>query len=184
MQNSVPIDVARAVTPGLARRLAAIFYDSILVTALLLMAITLVVVPLDLIFGWENIDTAKLRLNPFYLAYLTSVAVGFHTIFWSRGGQTLGMRAWRLRVIRDDGLRLTFKDALLRYIAAIFSLATCGLGFLWVLVDKDRLAWHDRISKTRLIMVARRLSDSLAAEKLVHPTKQPEGQSQHDKSRK
>jgi len=68
MQSNNQVDVTKAVTPGLARRLAAILYDSILVTALLLMAMALVVISLDLIFSWKNIDTAKLRVNPFYLA--------------------------------------------------------------------------------------------------------------------
>ena len=138
------------------RRLAAIFYDSILVIALLLVAIALVVIPLDLIFGWENIDTDKLRYNPFYLAYLLCVMAGFHILFWMRGGQTLGMRAWRLRVVRDDGQGLGFKHALLRYLSAIISWAAFGLGFLWILVDKDGLAWHDCISKTRLVLIKKK----------------------------
>ncbi len=138
--------------PSLWRRLAAILYDSILVMAVLLMAMALVVVPLDLIFGTENFDANELRYNPLYLAYLFCVMVGFHILFWMRGGQTLGMRAWRLRVLRDDGQALTFKDALLRYFAAILSWAALGLGFIWILLDKEGLAWHDRISKTRLVL--------------------------------
>jgi uncharacterized RDD family membrane protein YckC len=82
--------------------------------------------------------------------------VGFHILFWTRGGQTLGMRAWRLKVLRDDGQPLTIQDALLRYVAAILSWAALGLGFLWILVDSDGLAWHDRISKTRLVILERK----------------------------
>ena len=141
--------------PGLARRLAAICYDSFLVAAVLLVAIALVVVPLNLIYGGENFNAGDLRSNPFYIAYLFCVIAGFHILFWIRGGQTLGMRSWRLRVLRADGQGLRFKDALLRYLAAMLSLAALGLGFLWVLVDKDKLAWHDRISKTRLVLLTR-----------------------------
>lgn len=138
------------------RRLAAIFYDTILVIALLLMAITLVVIPLDLIVGWDSVDKESLRYNPFYLAYLFCVMAGFHILFWIRGGQTLGMRAWRLRVVRNDGAGLGFRDALLRYLCAILSWAALGLGFLWILRDRDKLAWHDRLSKTRLVMVQKK----------------------------
>jgi uncharacterized RDD family membrane protein YckC len=144
------------VTPGLARRLAAICYDSFLVAAILLVAIALVVVPLNLIYGGENFNAGDLRSNPFYIAYLFCVMAGFHILFWIRGGQTLGMRSWRLRVVRIDGQGLGFKDAMLRYLAAMLSLAALGLGFLWVLVDKDKLAWHDRVSKTQLVLTEKK----------------------------
>lgn len=159
MQNNAHSNPLQWATPGLLRRMAAIFYDSILIIALLLMAIALVVIPLDLTFGSDNINIARLRYNPFYLAYLFCVMAGFHILFWMRGGQTLGMRAWRLRVVRNDGTALNFKDALLRYLAAILSGAVFGLGFLWVLVDRDGLAWHDRISRTRLIMLKKGHAD-------------------------
>jgi len=156
MPSNDPTDPKQWLAPSLMRRLAAIFYDAILVAALLLMAITLVVIPLDLIVGWENVDKESLRINPLYLTYLFCVMAGFHILFWMRGGQTLGMRAWRLRVVRNDGDALTFRDALLRYLSAIVSLAALGLGFLWVLIDRDNLAWHDRISRTRLVMIQKK----------------------------
>jgi uncharacterized RDD family membrane protein YckC len=142
--------------PSLWRRLSAIIYDSALVAAVLLMAMALVVVPIDLIFGSESFDAATLRSNPFYLIYLFCVMVGFHILFWTRGGQTLGMRAWRLKVLRNDGQPLKLKDALLRYFAAILSWAALGLGFIWILFDKEGLAWHDRISKTRLVILEKK----------------------------
>jgi uncharacterized RDD family membrane protein YckC len=77
----------------------------------------------------------------------------FFTGFWWRGGQTLGMRAWRLKVVRMDGSPLRWSDALKRHLAALLSCLTLGLGFLWVLVDSDGLAWHDRLSATRLIRI-------------------------------
>ncbi len=153
--NDTP-DPEQWASPGLMRRLAAIFYDAILVMAVLLMAMVLVVIPLDLIVGWDNVDKEGLRLNPFYLTYLFCVMAGFHILFWIRGGQTLGMRAWRLRVVREDGAGLGFRDALLRYLCAILSWTALGLGFLWVLVDRDNLAWHDRLSKTRLVMIKKK----------------------------
>ncbi len=122
----------------------------------MLMAIALVIIPLDLIFGAENVDPSKFRYNPFYLAYLFCVMAGFHILFWMRGGQTLGMRAWRLRVVRYNGQELSFKDAILRYLSAIVSLLAFGLGFLWILVDRDGLAWHDRLSKTRLVILEKK----------------------------
>jgi uncharacterized RDD family membrane protein YckC len=63
------------------------------------------------------------------------------------------MRVWRLRVVRRDGQPLKLKDALLRYVAALLSWGVCGLGFIWILIDREHLAWHDRISKTKLVLV-------------------------------
>jgi uncharacterized RDD family membrane protein YckC len=153
MSNNNPDQWAN---PSLWRRLAAILYDSALVAAVVLMAMALIVVPIDLIFGSESFDAATLRSNLLYLAYLFCVMVGFHILFWTRGGQTLGMRAWRLKVVRDDGQPLKFKDALLRYFAAILSWTALGLGFLWVLFDKEGLSWHDRISNTRLVILKKK----------------------------
>jgi uncharacterized RDD family membrane protein YckC len=152
MQNS-DSNPEQWATPGLGRRLAAIFYDSILVMAVVLMAIALITIPLNLIYGEDNFNAVMLRTNPFYIAYLFCVMAGFHILFWMRGGQTIGMRSWRLKVLRDDGEKLRFKDAVLRYLAAILSWSALGLGFIWVLIDKDGLAWHDRISKTRLVLI-------------------------------
>jgi uncharacterized RDD family membrane protein YckC len=143
-------------SPSLWRRLAAILYDTTLVAAVLLMAMALVVVPIDMFFGSENFDASSLRSNPLYLAYLFCIMVGFHILFWMRGGQTLGMKAWRLKVVRDDGEPLKLKDALLRYFAAILSWIALGLGFIWILFNEDGLAWHDRISKTRLVILEKK----------------------------
>jgi uncharacterized RDD family membrane protein YckC len=142
--------------PGLLRRLAAITYDSMLVMGLIVLAITLVVIPLGVFLGWDVIDTAALRRNPYYIVYLCLVPALFFIGFWSLAGETLGMRAWRMRIVRLDGGRPTLKEATIRYIAAILSWAVMGLGFLWVLFDGKRLAWHDRLSGTRLVLVPRR----------------------------
>ncbi len=134
-------------TPGFLRRMAAILYDSMLLAAILLVAVTLVTLPLEMGLGYDLDPT-----NLLYRLYLLLVSVGFFVWFWIRGGQTLGMRVWHLRVVRGDGQPLELKDALLRYVAALLSWAICGLGFLWILVDREQLAWHDRISNTKLVI--------------------------------
>jgi uncharacterized RDD family membrane protein YckC len=126
---------------------AAIFYDTLLLGALLLVAVALVTFSLEMGLGYELDPT-----HPLYRIYLLLVSIAFFVWFWTHGGQTLGMRAWRLRVVRSDGQPLELKDALLRYAAALLSWAACGLGFLWILVDREQLAWHDRISKTKLLL--------------------------------
>ncbi len=81
------------------------------------------------------------------------MGVGFHLWFWTHGGQTLGMRAWRLRLVSDDGDKVTLRQALVRYAVAILSWLVLGLGFLWILFDGKKRAWHDIASRTRLVLV-------------------------------
>jgi uncharacterized RDD family membrane protein YckC len=147
--TKMPLDPANAQSPGLLRRLAAMTYDLILVLGMLLVAETILTVPyLELAEkglpteGWGH------RLHQLYLL---CVAVGFHCYFWVRGGQTLGMRAWRFRLLRADGQPLTIGDALMRFAWAALTLAPLGL--LWMLFDSDRLGLYDRLSRTRPVML-------------------------------
>jgi uncharacterized RDD family membrane protein YckC len=71
-------------------------------------------------------------------------------VSWRRGGQTLGMRPWRLRVTAIDGSAPTWRAVLARYLVGTLSLLVGGLGFWWAWFDRDRLTWHDRASHTRL----------------------------------
>jgi len=74
----------------------------------------------------------------------------YATVSWRRGGQTLGMRPWRLRVVAADGAAPTWRAVQLRYLVGTASLLAGGLGFWWAWIDRDRLTWHDRVSGTRL----------------------------------
>ena len=146
MIDPTVVDPLAEPAPRLWRRLAAIVYDALVLTAVLMLATALVVVPAGLLLGIEVPGS-----SPWFRAYLLLVSACFFSWFWVRGGQTVGMRAWHIRVVRADGTPLRPRDALLRFLAAIFSWACLGLGFLWVLVDKEALAWHDRLSGSRLI---------------------------------
>ena len=74
---------------------------------------------------------------------------------WSRSGQTLAMKTWRLKLVGQDGNLLSLQTAFLRYMAATISLMLLGLGFLWAIVDRDNLYLHDRLLKNRIIAVPR-----------------------------
>lgn len=130
---------------SLGRRLLAILYDSIVVLAILFIA----TVPVVLVTGGALEESLLYRTA--LQAYELLVAFAFFGGFWRAGGQTIGMRAWRIRVIRDNGERLRWRDAALRYLVAIVSWAVLGLGFAWSLFDRERRTWHDIASHTRLI---------------------------------
>lgn len=75
---------------------------------------------------------------------------------WARGGQTLGMRPWRLRVIGTGGVAPTRAQLIKRYLVGTLSLLLGGLGFWWAWFDRERLTWHDRVSGTRVVQVPKR----------------------------
>jgi len=74
----------------------------------------------------------------------------YAVVSWHRGGQTLGMRPWRLRVTARDGSPPTWRALSIRFAVGTLSLLAGGLGFWWAWIDRDRLAWHDRASDTRM----------------------------------
>lgn len=80
----------------------------------------------------------------------------YATLSWRRGGQTLGMRPWRLRLVTDDGAVPAWPALWARYAVGTASLLLGGMGFWWAWLDRDRLTWHDRASGTRLRREARR----------------------------
>jgi uncharacterized RDD family membrane protein YckC len=91
-----------------------------------------------------------------YRATLIGLIIGFFGWFWTRRGQTLGMQAWRLRLVREDGSLLTWLDTLKRLAAALVSLAPLGLGYFWLWIDRDKLTWHDRWTHTRVIVLPKK----------------------------
>jgi uncharacterized RDD family membrane protein YckC len=74
----------------------------------------------------------------------------YAVVSWHRGGHTLGMRPWRLRVTALDGGRAGVPALLRRYTMGTVSLALLGAGFWWAWWDPQRLTWHDRVSATRM----------------------------------
>ncbi len=82
-------------------------------------------------------------------------ALAYHVSFWTLKGTTLGGIICQLRLVRTDGAPVAFPDALIRGLTGIFSLAVLGIGFLWILKDPDRQAWHDRVAGTYVVKVPR-----------------------------
>jgi uncharacterized RDD family membrane protein YckC len=83
------------------------------------------------------------------------LALAYHVSFWTLKGTTLGGIICQLRLVRTDGAPVGFPEALVRGLTGIFSLAVLGIGFLWILKDPDRQAWHDRVAGTYVVKVPR-----------------------------
>lgn len=140
----------QAARPGLLRRLAAIFYDAWLITALWLLGAGIDALIRSALGGAPG-QGAYWALQ----LYLIAVPIAFYCWFWTHGGQTLGMRAWRLRLVSSDGSTVDLRQALTRCAAALLSWLALGLGYLWILIDPEKAAWHDRLSHTYLVLTTR-----------------------------
>lgn len=139
-------------------RLLALLYDFWPVVAMWM----LIALPFALGYTFIGGHDPHQNIAPFSLLgwalWLTcAAATGFYAVLsWRRGGQTLGMRPWRLKVVAADGKLAGWRGLIVRYLVAIVSLMAGGLGFWWAWVDRDRLTWHDRASNTRLIRMPKR----------------------------
>lgn len=132
-------------TPTFKRRLASLFYDALLLLAVLFIAGFAVVGMLP------DVSVGLPRL--IFQVYLLLVAGSYFTWCWRRGGQTLAMKTWRIRLVGESGAAVGRAQAWLRYGLALSGLAAFGFGFLWALWDRDRQFLHDRLAGTRLVVV-------------------------------
>ena len=130
---------------GLWRRLMAICYDCCLLFSVLFFA-TALTLPLT---GGGAFPAGSVL----YSIYLLLIAYLYFVWQWKKGQQTLGMRAWRIRLRATDGAPLSWRALSLRFVLAGLSWSALGAGFLWAGFDRDRLAFHDRFSKTALMVV-------------------------------
>ena len=146
MTPARPSGTAAAARPGLLRRLAALVYDALLLFSVLFAA----TVPAMLVTGGRAISPNE----PVFTAYLLAVSYVYFGWCWTRSGQTLGMRAWKMRVRTRTGERLGWRRSLGRFAAALVSIGAAGVGLLWVAFDRDRLSLHDRLSGTVLEMAS------------------------------
>jgi len=160
-----------AETPSIRRRLVAMLYE-----AVLLVAIAFFAGVLFLFVSGGREASGWLRVAQ--QAYLLVVFAAYFLWCWLRGGQTLAMKAWRIRLVAPGHARIPALLGLLRFayaaifvgaflvaIAAAFAhrnpwlafatLAVSGIGLGWALVDRDRQFLHDRLAGTRLVLVPR-----------------------------
>lgn len=140
-------------TARLFRRLAAMLYDLLLMVALWFVA-TFAMLPLT---GGEAILTSRQGLlGHFYHALLLLLAVAYFGLCWTRGGQTLGMRAWQIRLERLDGRSPGWSDALIRFTTGATSVLLAAFG-LWRL-RMPGWSWSELAGVLLLLPLAANLS--------------------------
>ena len=126
---------------GLAFRLLSILYDGLILIAIWILTIVLLVTILqDAVLGaWVQ-----------SLLFIESFV--FFVYFWLARGQTAGMVAWHL-YIKSEGT-FTLRHASLRFVGGLLSFLCLGLGFVWILFDKDRRSWSDILSSSQIVRVS------------------------------
>ena len=136
---------SQAAEPMLFRRLAALFYDILVITGLLMVATFPYLWALQWSTGADEVNPgdAGFRL------YLLALVGGYIWLSWRRSGQTIGMKAWRLRAESLDGQLLSTSQILLRTVVAVPALLLGGLGYWWCWLRRDRRTWQEVVSGSR-----------------------------------
>lgn len=133
-----------ALPATLARRALALIYEALLLTAVVLIGS----LPFVMFVNAADHGIARL-LFQLYLVALTGLYFAWQ---WRRGGQTLAMKTWRMRIVTRAGSPLTWGHALKRFAFALPGTLLLGAGFLWALVDREGLFLHDRLAGTMIVM--------------------------------
>ena len=128
---------------GLGRRFGALFYDLLVLLGIVFIA----ALPLP---WFDQITDGTVLGLWIKRLYLLTVCFAYFGGFWVKGGQTLGMRAWQLRVIRNSGRALGWGDAVKRFTGLCLAVITLGLGFFWMPADTRHSNW-DELCGTRVI---------------------------------
>lgn len=147
---------------GLLRRLASLMYDGLVVIAFAMLTTIMYLFFIQSLISFDVLSLGKYEdvsalIQGSSLLYglrailLVLVSVLFFSYFWTKSGQTIGMRAWRLKVQTPDGALLSWPKAILRSLTAVL-----GLGNLLVLIDfKQKRALQDMICETEVVFLTK-----------------------------
>ncbi|WP_430462084.1 RDD family protein [Thalassolituus sp. LLYu03] len=140
-------------TANLLRRLAALVYDGLIVIALYI-AVGFVVVGLLKASTGEFPGALPWSVSA---SLLFTVSFLYYSHSWRKGGQTVGMKAWRIRLISEEKGPVRLSQCMLRSGIGFFSLLAAGLGYWWMLFDKRQRTWHDMASLTRVVFLPKNM---------------------------
>lgn len=136
-------------TAGLLHRLLAMAYDGLVLIGFCFMVYAVVISAIARLMGTFP-EMPVLGLAPVLSIFYSTIFL-YYMHSWRRGGQTIGMKAWRLYLTTEDNSPVRLSHCILRSGAGFFSLGIVGLGFFWMLIDKRQRTWHDIASVTRIV---------------------------------
>ena len=127
------------------RRLLALFYDLLLIAGILL-SFTLLIVIIN-----GGAISSFLGGNLILLSYFL-ISFIFYVYFWRfNDGQTLGMQAWKIKLVADDNQAISIKSMLQRLVLGLLFGSIAGLNFFVILFRSDKKSLNDIFSKTRIV---------------------------------
>ena len=124
-------------------RFLAMFYDSFIAVSVAILASF----PYVYLFG-NSVPASNFA----YKLYLFTIIMLLFAVQWSRGGQTLGMQAWKIKVFDLEKRNLSFARSCLRFVLAMLTGAT-AISWLWALVDRDSQTLFDRLTKSQVVKI-------------------------------
>lgn len=130
--------------PGVGRRLLSMVYEALLAFAVAFLA--------GIAFYGATGGNPAWNTRLLFQIFLFLTFGAYFVACWCRGGRTLAMQTWKMRVVRRDGASISVGRAAWRYALAWISLLSLGIGFLWACVDRDGQFLHDRLAGTRIVM--------------------------------
>ena len=133
---------------GFFRRILALVYDSLVIAGILL-SFTLLLVILNGGYAVPGSFVSIVQL-------IVCVCVGplFYSYFWLvNNGQTIGMQAWKIRLVSLNSSKLNAKQTYLRCLVSTLSFVCFGIGYFWILFNKNNLSWSDFATNTRIVKV-------------------------------
>lgn len=119
-------------------RFFAMVYDAVVVLGIWILTVTLMVTVTGEVVTGAGVQS---------LLFLETFA--FFAYFWIHRGQTIGMLAWRLKIVSKEPF--TLRRALLRFVGALLGFAPLGLGYFWIWFDRDRRSWSDILSDSGVV---------------------------------
>lgn len=142
-------------TAALWRRLAALMYDSLVVIALLILAGFIIQAVYALFHQGDPVGEL-----PRYLVLSLTFCICFfyYSHSWRRGGQTIGMKAWRIKLVNLEDKPMQLSQYMLRTAIGFFSIVLGGVGFFWALLDPKQRSWHDIASLTRVVFMPKEMN--------------------------
>jgi uncharacterized RDD family membrane protein YckC len=133
---------------GFFRRIFSLIYDTLFVLA--------VVICLSLLLNLINGEAPKPGTFLSMIQLLIAVTSGpvFYCYFWQKNkGQTLGMQAWKIKLVTCNDEALTVKTTLTRCLISFISFLMMGLGYLIIIIDKKNRSWSDIYTDTKIINI-------------------------------
>ena len=129
------------------RRLLALFYDLLLIAGILL-SFTLLIVIIN-----GSAISSFLGSNLMLISYFL-ISFIFYIYFWYfNDGQTLGMQAWKIKLVADDNQAISIKSMLIRLVLGLLFGSIAGLNFLVILFRSDKRSLNDIYSKTKIVRI-------------------------------